>query len=38
MSALRFLRMPELCTRLGLSRPTLYRNIAAGVFPPPVRR
>ena len=37
MSALRFLRMREVSKRCGLSRPTLYRNIAAGIFPKPVR-
>ena len=37
MNGLRFLRMPEVCDRRGLSRPTLYRHIADGVFPPPVK-
>ncbi len=35
MSAL--LRRPEVERRTGLARSTLYRDIAAGIFPRPVR-
>jgi prophage regulatory protein len=31
-----FLRLPEVLARLGFSRPTIYRRIAAGTFPTPV--
>lgn len=34
----RFLRMPEVCGLRACSRASLYRAIAAGVFPPPIRR
>ncbi|WP_338426004.1 helix-turn-helix transcriptional regulator [Sphingopyxis kveilinensis] len=30
----RFLRLPAVLSRTGLSRATLYRKIAAGTFPP----
>ena len=33
----RFVRMPELETRTGLSRATIYRRIAVGRFPKPVQ-
>lgn len=33
----RFLRLPEVRKRVGLSTPTIYRHIAAGRFPRPVR-
>jgi prophage regulatory protein len=29
----RFLRLPEVMARVGLSRPTIYKAIAAGRFP-----
>lgn len=35
--AIKFLRMPEVLDRVGISRPTLYRMISAGKFPKPVR-
>ena len=35
--ALRLLRLPEVVSRVGLRRSALYRMIAAGTFPPPVR-
>lgn len=31
--AQRFLRMREVMSRTGLSRPTIYRRCAAGTFP-----
>lgn len=30
----RFLRLPAVLSRTGLSRATLYRKIAVGTFPP----
>jgi prophage regulatory protein len=33
----RNLRLPELCARVGLSRPVIYRRIKAGVMPPPIK-
>lgn len=30
----RFLRLPAVLSRTGLSRATLYRKIVAGTFPP----
>jgi prophage regulatory protein len=30
------LRRPEVCARVGVSRPTLYRLIASAGFPRPV--
>jgi prophage regulatory protein len=33
----RFLRLPEVCDRIGLSRSTVYRLINEGVFPDPVK-
>jgi predicted DNA-binding transcriptional regulator AlpA len=32
-----FFRLPDVLRITGLSRPTLYRRIAAASFPPPVR-
>jgi len=32
----RFLRLPEVMTRTGLSRSTIYVRLAAGCFPRPV--
>ena len=32
----RFLRLPEVLTRTGLSRSTIYVRLAQGRFPPPV--
>lgn len=36
-NVLRFLRLPEVLHRVGLSRSTLYRMISAGAFPDPVK-
>jgi len=33
----RILRMPSVCEKIGLSAPTVYRMVAAGAFPAPVR-
>ena len=33
----RFQRCPEVCARLGVKKSTLYRWIAGGRFPAPVR-
>ena len=33
----KILRLPEVCGIVGLSRPTVYRLIAAGKFPRPAR-
>lgn len=33
----RFLRMPELVSRLGISKATIYRRIQEGVLPKPVK-
>jgi prophage regulatory protein len=33
----RFLRLPEVLRRVGLSRSTVYRMISAGSFPDPVK-
>lgn len=30
---IRFIRLPEVMTRVGLSRPMIYKSIAAGKFP-----
>jgi len=32
-----FLRLPEVTRRVGLARATVYRDIAAGKFPKPIR-
>ena len=32
-----FLRLPEVKRRVGVSTPTIYRWVAAGVFPRPIR-
>lgn len=32
-----FLRLPEVCRRVALSRSSIYAAIAAGTFPAPVR-
>lgn len=34
---LRFVRIHEVLARTGLARPTVYKRIAAGDFPPPVK-
>lgn len=34
----RFLRMPQVVERMACSRPVVYRRVAAGLFPPPIRR
>lgn len=34
---LRFLRLPDIIARRRTSRTTIYGNIAAGTFPPPVK-
>ena len=34
--AQRFLRINEVMSRTGLSRPTIYRRCAAGTFPKPI--
>lgn len=31
------LRQPEVSRRTGLARSTLYKHVAQGTFPPPVR-
>jgi prophage regulatory protein len=33
----KFLRVGEVCSRIGVSRPTVYRFVAAGRIPPPVK-
>ena len=33
----RFLKLPEVVTETSLSRATIYRMIAAGTFPAPIR-
>lgn len=33
----RFLRLPAVLDRTGLTRATLYRRVAAGTFPPSVK-
>jgi prophage regulatory protein len=33
----RFLRLPEVLSRVGLSRPHVYRLIAACKFPKPIK-
>jgi prophage regulatory protein len=30
-------RLPTLCARLGLTRPTIYKKIGAGLLPRPVK-
>jgi len=37
-TAVRFLRLPQVCERRACSRASLYRAVAAGTFPPPIRR
>jgi prophage regulatory protein len=34
---LRLIRLPEVLARTGLSRPSIYRSMAAGGFPKPAR-
>lgn len=34
---LALLRLPEVCQRTGKRRSSVYRDIAAGTFPPPVK-
>jgi prophage regulatory protein len=34
--AQRFLRISEVMSRTGLSRPTIYRRCKAGIFPRPI--
>ena len=34
---MKFLRLPELCSRVGLSRATIYTMIRAGRFPAPIK-
>ena len=34
---LRLIRLPEVLTRTGLSRPSIYRSMSAGVFPKSTR-
>jgi prophage regulatory protein len=36
--SVRFLRLPQVCERRACSRPTLYRDVQAGIFPPPIKR
>lgn len=33
----RFVRLPEIISRVGISRPTIYRMIKAGKFPRPIK-
>ncbi|HEX4006481.1 MAG TPA: AlpA family transcriptional regulator [Acidobacteriaceae bacterium] len=33
----KLLRVAEVCSRIGVSRPTVYRFVAAGRIPPPVK-
>lgn len=33
----RLLRVSEVCSRIGVSRPTVYRFVNAGRIPPPVK-
>lgn len=35
--ALRLLRLPEVCKRVGISRSELYRRVCGGTFPSPVK-
>lgn len=37
MSEIRFLRLPEVRDRVGLSRSQIYRLIQAGGFPAPLK-
>ncbi|OHT19954.1 helix-turn-helix transcriptional regulator [Edaphosphingomonas haloaromaticamans] len=37
MSKERLIRLPEVRLRTGLSTATIYRKVAAGVFPPKVQ-
>ena len=37
MPARMFVRMPTVIQATGLGRPTIYRLVANGTFPPPVR-
>ena len=32
-----FLRLPDVCERIGKPRSTIYREIGEGLLPPPVR-
>lgn len=34
--AISILRLPEVCSRTGLSRSSIYLRITRGEFPPPV--
>lgn len=34
--AISMLRLPEVCSRTGLSRSSIYLRISKGEFPPPV--
>ncbi len=34
---LTLLRLPEVIARTGIARSTIYRDIAAGTFPAPIR-
>lgn len=33
----KFLRLPEVCDRVGVSRRQIYRWVADGRFPPPIK-
>lgn len=35
--ASKFLRLPEVCKRVGLAKSTLYKLVTEGEFPPPIR-
>lgn len=37
MTEIRFLRLPDVRSRVGLSRSQIYRLIQEGTFPPPVK-
>lgn len=37
MTAVKFLRLPEVRDRVGLSRSQIYRMIQTGTFPAPVK-
>ena len=37
MTEIRFLRLPDVRSRVGLSRSQIYRLIQEGAFPPPVK-
>jgi prophage regulatory protein len=36
-SSICLIRLPEVCRRTGKKRSSIYREIAAGIFPRPVR-